>query len=136
MAVRAIRGAVQVDANERDLILEATAELIEEVMRRNQLTTDDFISVLFTATQDLNAEFPALAARKLGFTDVPSSAPPRSQCRTPCPVWCGSWRTSKPTGPARNCTTSTCAAPKSCGWTSRSSRQREGGRAAVHRRVP
>ena len=71
MAVRAIRGAVQVDANERDLVLEATEELVAEVMRRNELGTDDFISVLFTATQDLNAEFPALAARKLGFTDVP-----------------------------------------------------------------
>jgi len=71
VAVRAIRGAVQVEANERDLVLEATEELVAEVMRRNELSTDDFISVLFTATQDLNAEFPALAARKLGFADVP-----------------------------------------------------------------
>ncbi|MFC4565600.1 chorismate mutase [Nocardiopsis mangrovi] len=71
MAVRAIRGAVQVDADERDLVLEATAELVSEVVRRNELTTDDVISVLFTATPDLTSEFPALAARKLGFTDVP-----------------------------------------------------------------
>ena len=71
MAVRAIRGAVQVDANERDALLEATTELISEVMTRNGLTTDDVISVLFTTTPDLTAEFPALAARKLGFTDVP-----------------------------------------------------------------
>ncbi|GAA3743893.1 chorismate mutase [Salinactinospora qingdaonensis] len=71
MAVRAIRGAVQVAADERELILEATAELVSEVMRRNELTTEEFISVLFTATPDLTSEFPALAARKLGFTDVP-----------------------------------------------------------------
>ena len=71
MAVRAIRGAVQVDANERDAMLEATTELVSEVMTRNGLTTDDVISVLFTATPDLTAAFPALAARKLGFTEVP-----------------------------------------------------------------
>ncbi|MFC7328403.1 chorismate mutase [Marinactinospora rubrisoli] len=71
MAVRAVRGAIQVDADDRHLIMEATAELVSEVMQRNRLTTDDVISVLFTATPDLRAEFPALAARKLGFTDVP-----------------------------------------------------------------
>lgn len=71
MTVRAIRGAVQVDANERDALLEAATELVSEVMTRNGLTTDDVISVLFTTTPDLTAEFPALAARKLGFTDVP-----------------------------------------------------------------
>ncbi|ASU83523.1 chorismate mutase [Nocardiopsis gilva YIM 90087] len=71
VAVRAIRGAVQVEADDRDLILEATAELVTETMRRNELTTDDVISVVFTATPDLTSEFPALAARKLGFADVP-----------------------------------------------------------------
>ena len=71
MAVLAVRGATQVDADERDQILEATAELVTEVMARNALTTDDVISVIFTATPDLTAEFPALAARKLGFHDVP-----------------------------------------------------------------
>ena len=71
MAVRAIRGAVQVDANERDAVLEATTELVSEVMSRNGLTPDDVISVLFTTTPDLTAEFPALAARKLGFSEVP-----------------------------------------------------------------
>ena len=71
MPVRAIRGAVQVDANERDAIIEATAELTGEVMVRNDLITDDVISVLFTATPDLTEEFPALAARKNGFHDVP-----------------------------------------------------------------
>jgi chorismate mutase len=71
VTVRAIRGAVQVDGDERDLILEGTAELVNEVMARNDLTPDDVISVLFTVTPDLTAEFPALAARKLGFHDVP-----------------------------------------------------------------
>ncbi len=71
MAVRAIRGAVQVDANESAAILEGTSELVAAVMTRNRLAPADVISVLFTATSDLNAEFPALAARKLGFQDVP-----------------------------------------------------------------
>ncbi|ROO84060.1 chorismate mutase [Actinocorallia herbida] len=71
MAVRALRGAIQVDADDRDQILEATTELVAEVMSRNELTTDDVISVIFTSTPDLTSEFPALAARKLGFSEVP-----------------------------------------------------------------
>ena len=71
MTVRAVRGAVQIDTEDRDAILEGTAELVSEVMARNELTTDDVISVLFTATPDLTAEFPARAARKIGFHDVP-----------------------------------------------------------------
>jgi len=71
VAVRAIRGATQVEADDREQILEATTELVTEVMRRNGLSTDDVISVIFTATPDLTAEFPALAARKLGFHEVP-----------------------------------------------------------------
>jgi chorismate mutase len=71
LAVRAIRGAVQVSANLSADVLDGTSELVTEVMSRNQLTPDDVISVVFTATTDLNAEFPALAARKLGFQDVP-----------------------------------------------------------------
>jgi chorismate mutase len=71
VAVRAVRGAVQVVGNDRDDILAGTAELVTEVMSRNELSTDDVISVVFTATPDLTAEFPALAARKLGFQEVP-----------------------------------------------------------------
>ena len=71
MAVRAIRGATQVDADDSAEILAATSELVTEVMSRNGLTPDDVISVIFTATADLTAQFPALAARKLGFQDVP-----------------------------------------------------------------
>src|SRR6201990_2443680 len=80
MTVRAVRGAVQVDSADRDAILEATAELVSEVMSRNGLTPDDVISVLFTATPDLTAEFPALAARKIGFGEVPL------MCATEIPV--------------------------------------------------
>jgi chorismate mutase len=71
LTVRAIRGAIQVGANQREAIVEGTAELVAEVMSRNNLVTDDVISVLFTATPELTAEFPALAARKTGFHDIP-----------------------------------------------------------------
>jgi chorismate mutase len=71
VAVRALRGAIQVDANERDAILDGTTELVQEVLNRNAIEPDDLISIVFTATQDLNAEFPAYAARLLGLTDVP-----------------------------------------------------------------
>jgi len=69
-----------VDADEREAILEATAELAAEVLSRNDLTPDDVISVLFTATPDLTAEFPALAARKTGFHAMPL------MCATEIPV--------------------------------------------------
>ena len=71
MAVRAVRGAVQLASDDRAEVLAGTAELVTEVMARNELTTDDVISVLFTATSDLTSEFPALAARQLGFQEVP-----------------------------------------------------------------
>lgn len=57
--------------DDRAEILAGTAELVTEVMNRNDLSTDDVISVIFTATPDLTGEFPALAARKLGFQEVP-----------------------------------------------------------------
>lgn len=71
MAVRAVRGAIQVDANDRDEILEGASELVKEVLHRNKIEPADLISIVFTATPDLNAEFPAYAARLLGLTDVP-----------------------------------------------------------------
>jgi chorismate mutase len=71
VAVRAVRGAVQIGGDDRTDILAGTTELVTEVMSRNELSTDDVISVLFTATPDLTAEFPALAARKLGLQEVP-----------------------------------------------------------------
>jgi chorismate mutase len=69
--VRAIRGATQLDEDVRDHMLERVAEMVTEVMAANDLTVDDFISIIFTATSDLVSEFPAYAARTLGFHDVP-----------------------------------------------------------------
>ncbi|MFI9811600.1 chorismate mutase [Saccharothrix variisporea] len=71
MAVRAIRGATQIDADEREQVLEATAELVREVLERNGLTSEDLISVVLTATPDVVSEFPAYAARMAGLADVP-----------------------------------------------------------------
>jgi chorismate mutase len=71
VAVRAVRGAIQVAADDRELILAGTTELVLTLMERNDVGADDMISVLFTATPDLHAEFPALAARQLGLIDVP-----------------------------------------------------------------
>ena len=67
----ALRGAISVERNDAKDILEATAELMQEVMRRNALAPEAVISCIFTATNDLNAEFPAVAARALGFENVP-----------------------------------------------------------------
>lgn len=71
MAVRAIRGAIQLDVDEREHLLASTRELVTAVMEANQLSGDDLISILFTLTADLRSEFPALAARELGLGDVP-----------------------------------------------------------------
>ena len=71
MAVRAIRGATQLEVDDRDHLLASVDELIREILTQNQLATDDLISMLFTSTPDLHSEFPALAARQLGIGDVP-----------------------------------------------------------------
>jgi chorismate mutase len=60
-----------VDENDADAILSATEELVTEVVDRNGLAADDIVSCIFTCTDDLDAEFPAVAARKLGFNHVP-----------------------------------------------------------------
>jgi chorismate mutase len=69
--LRALRGAITVEANEAGAIVGATEELMREVMERNELTADDLVSCIFTCTDDLDAEFPALAARQLGLDRVP-----------------------------------------------------------------
>lgn len=71
MAVRAIRGATQLEEDVRDHMLDRVAEMVTDVMTSNGLEIDDFISVVFTATSDLHSEFPAYAARQLGFGEVP-----------------------------------------------------------------
>jgi 23S rRNA pseudouridine2605 synthase len=71
MRLFALRGAVSVHRNKVEDVLDATTELMREIMARNQLSTDNVVSCIFTATRDLNAEFPAVAARALGFDRVP-----------------------------------------------------------------
>src|ERR687883_476753 len=71
MKLRALRGATTVAENDADAILDGTEELVREVMKRNDLHPDDMVSCIFTCTEDLNAEFPAVAARRLGLNGVP-----------------------------------------------------------------
>lgn len=68
---RGVRGATTVDANDREAILTATRQLLALMLRRNAIDTTDIGSATFTLTKDLDAEFPALAARQLGLLDVP-----------------------------------------------------------------
>jgi chorismate mutase len=67
----AVRGAVTVKANDAEKILDATEDLLGELMSRNQLEPGRIVSCVFSSTQDLNAEFPAVAARNLGLNAVP-----------------------------------------------------------------
>ena len=69
--VRAIRGATSVSEDSKEAILASTSELLSEVLGRNALATDDLISIIFTVTPDLTAEFPAVAAREAGLTSIP-----------------------------------------------------------------
>ena len=71
MSVRAVRAATQLQTDTRDQMLDRVAEMVLDVMAANGLTVDDFISVIFTATSDLVSEFPAYAARRLGFSEIP-----------------------------------------------------------------
>ncbi|MEA2375823.1 MAG: chorismate mutase [Thermoleophilaceae bacterium] len=71
MRLQALRGATTVDRNEAGAILEGTTELVRAVMERNDLSPEDMVSCIFTCTPDLNAEFPAVAARQLGLGGVP-----------------------------------------------------------------
>jgi chorismate mutase len=70
VAVRAVRGATRVDVDERERILAATRELVSEILDNNELKPADVVSVVFTATRDLTAVAPALAARQLGLHDA------------------------------------------------------------------
>ena len=70
MRLFALRGATSVPGNDAKQILGATTELMQEIMRRNELTPESVVSCIFTATDDLDAEFPAVAARGIGFEGV------------------------------------------------------------------
>ncbi len=71
MACRGVRGATTVESNDRNEILTATRQLVALMIRLNGIESEDVASAIFSATRDLNAEFPALAARQLGWLDVP-----------------------------------------------------------------
>ena len=71
MRLFALRGANSVEANQAGAILDATTALMRELMRRNELAPEAMVSCIFTLTDDLDAEFPAVAARKLGLHKVP-----------------------------------------------------------------
>ena len=68
---RGIKGATTVQRNSPDAILEATTELLQLMIDHNGIDPDDVASALFTTTTDVNAEFPAVAARRMGWTEVP-----------------------------------------------------------------
>jgi chorismate mutase len=71
MKLRALRGAITVDANQADAILDATEELMRAVLEQNSLEPEALVSCIFTCTRDLDAEFPAVAARRMGLSAVP-----------------------------------------------------------------
>ena len=100
--MRAVRGAIQVDADDHDQIISAAAEMVGAVLEHNGLTTDNLISVVFTATPDLTAEFPAYGARNAGIVDVPLL------CAQEIPVPGAMPRRCAPT-----CRTDRCPSPES-----------------------
>lgn len=69
--VRGLRGATTVDRDHADAIVAATEELLEAMLERNAVAPEDLISLVFTSTFDLTAEFPAAAARRLGIDHIP-----------------------------------------------------------------
>ena len=71
MRLIALRGATTVEVNESAPILDATSELMHELLARNALAAEDLVSCIFTLTEDLDAEFPAVAARNMGLSKVP-----------------------------------------------------------------
>lgn len=71
MTIRAIRGAIQLDSDEREHLLKSTAELLSKTLHANNIDNSQLVSILFSATPDITSEFPALAARELGLGEVP-----------------------------------------------------------------
>lgn len=68
---RGVRGATTCPANRREVILEATRDLLQQIVAANGIEPEDIASAIFTLTPDLNAEYPALAARQMGWDHVP-----------------------------------------------------------------
>jgi chorismate mutase len=69
--LRALRGAITLDADTREQVMDRTSTLLKAMMERNGVVKEDLVSVIFTATGDVRSEFPAAAARGIGISDVP-----------------------------------------------------------------
>ena len=69
--VAALRGAITLDADTREEVMDRTSELLSALMRRNDVVPEDMVSLIFTATDDVHSEFPAAAVRAAGISDVP-----------------------------------------------------------------
>ncbi len=71
MWMRGVRGATCATANSKEAIIETTKQMLQRIIVENDMQPDEIASAFFSTTRDLNAEFPAIAARQLGWTDVP-----------------------------------------------------------------
>jgi len=71
MRLRAVRGAIRVPSDEGEVLLGSTERLLSSMLQRNEIDTDDLVSIMFTATDDLRSVFPAEAARRMGLGRVP-----------------------------------------------------------------
>jgi chorismate mutase len=71
MQLRALRGAILCGEDSKEEITERTAQLLREMLQRNEIKPEDIVDIIFTATEDLTSEFPAAAARHIGLTHVP-----------------------------------------------------------------
>lgn len=69
--LRALRGAITLDEDSKEQVMERTSRLLQTMLDRNGVTHDDLVSVIFTATSDIHSEFPAAAARAIGISDIP-----------------------------------------------------------------
>lgn len=69
--VRGLRGATSVEQDSSQEVIEATAELLEQMLGRNGIQKEDLITIIFTATPDITSDFPAAAARRMGISDIP-----------------------------------------------------------------
>ena len=118
MPVRAIRARCKSTPTSGRRSWKGPTELVSEVMSRNGLVPDDVISVIFTVTPDLTTEFPALAARKIGFQDVPLMCATEIPVPGALPRVVRLWRTWTRSARAARSSTSTCAARPRSGWTS------------------
>ncbi|WP_432773403.1 chorismate mutase [Francisella salimarina] len=68
---RSVRGATTIDSDTKENVISMTRELLHEMINHNDIESEDIVNIIFTATQDIKSEFPAVAARDIGLVDVP-----------------------------------------------------------------